>query len=86
MFIVAWLKVALDELAELYVALDPPRRQRLSDAVHQLNLRLAQRPLEEGESRDSPFRITFLDGVSIYFSVDLPNGRVRVTGVRRRRS
>jgi plasmid stabilization system protein ParE len=81
MFTVAWRIAALEDLADLYVALSPADRQHLERDVHRLNLRLSQDPLNVGESREPPVRVTLLEGLVVYFSVDLPNGRVRVTRI-----
>lgn len=46
-----------------------------------LNRRLADRPTEEGESRDGPYRIAFPDLLQVLVRVDLTGDSVWVIGV-----
>jgi hypothetical protein len=83
MFAVVWMNKALDELADVYVAVGPAERTRIAAGVDALNQRLAADPLSEGESRAGGYRITFPDLLSITFRVDQANGVVRVTSASR---
>jgi len=57
-------------------------QRRMADAVEALNRRLALRPADEGESRDGPGRVVFIDGgLVVGFIVDDAAREVRVVGV-----
>jgi hypothetical protein len=81
MFAVVWLHEALETLADIYVALDLNDQGRIAAAVAAPNTRLARAPLEKGESRSGPYRITFIDGLVVRFWVDESAGIVRVSAV-----
>ena len=83
MYTLIWGGRALDQLAEIYVALPLDEQRRTAAAVDAMNHRLAARPHEEGESRGGNLRITFPDGIVVRFRVDEINQTVRVTNVRR---
>jgi len=84
MFTVAWAHRALNKLADLYVGVDLAGQQRLAASIDALNRRLAQKPIDEGESRTGNYRITFVEGLTIRFTVDLADRLVRVYAVHRR--
>jgi hypothetical protein len=83
MFAVVWMNKALDELADVYVAVGPAERTRIAAGVDALNHRLAADPLNEGESRVGGYRMTFPDLLAVSFHVNQASGVVRVVGVSR---
>jgi hypothetical protein len=83
MFTVIWKHIALDSLADVYVALDPATRGRVSGAVNEFNLRLVDHPMLVGESRDENQRVAFVDLLFVRFSVDESRQTVRVHELKR---
>ena len=83
MYTVIWLDDALDAFADLYVAADPPGRGRMAAGVEALNRRLADRPSDEGESREGDLRIVFSALLVVRFRVDLIADMVQVESVDR---
>lgn len=81
MWTLIWLRKTLDRLAEVYVDLDPARREQLAGAIEKLNTRLRNDPLSEGESREPGNRVTFVAGLAVGFRVDRAAREVRVTRV-----
>jgi hypothetical protein len=65
MFPLIWLHGALEELADVYVAVTLPEQDRIAAAVEALNGRLRSNPLNEGESRDTGYRLTFIDLLAV---------------------
>lgn len=57
MFQLIWQELALDELAECYVAATVDERERMARAIDALNTRLRANPLGEGESRTGIVRV-----------------------------
>jgi hypothetical protein len=82
MFTVEWTDYALDQLADVFVSLDLNTQDQLSKAVEVLNRRLAIDPLDEGESRNGPFRLTYAGPLGILFRVNTAKGEVQVTEVK----
>lgn len=66
-YTVVWLPVAEGELADLWA--ESSVRQRLTDAVEELERRLGDHPLQLGESRDRQRRIAFIDPIGVTFKV-----------------
>jgi hypothetical protein len=83
MYTLIWSSRALDQLADIYVALPLDRQRRLASAVDAFNHRLTTQPLDEGESRGGDLRIGFADGLVVRFRVNEANQTVRVSNVRR---
>jgi hypothetical protein len=83
MYKLTWSTRALDQLAELYVALPLDEQRRLAAAVDAFNNRLKAQPLDEGESRGDGLRIAFPAGLAVRFRVDSARRTVRVTNVKR---
>lgn len=54
---------------------------KFTDAIHQLESRLAQNPIEASESRGGPDRVAIEWEVVIWFRLDEPNHAVVVTGI-----
>lgn len=75
---VVWMASAERKLAELWT--DSEKRQAITDAVDAIESRLRTRPLEEGEQRAPPFRVTYQEPVGLLFAV-APDDRL-VTVVR----
>lgn len=82
MFAVLWSDYALDLLADAVVSLDLATQDQLTAAIEGLNRRLAEDPLDEGESRDGPYRLTFVGSLAVLFQVDAAKGLVRVTDIK----
>jgi plasmid stabilization system protein ParE len=78
MFALVWTEHALDDLADVWVAVDPPTRDRIEAAIHRLNADLRQNPNEVGESRDGNRRIGFAGPLIVVFRVDMNARTVRV--------
>lgn len=66
----------------MFVSLDLSIQDRLTADIEALNRRLASDPLQEGESRSLPYRMTFAGSLGVLFRVESSNGVVRVTEVR----
>jgi hypothetical protein len=82
MFAVEWSDYALDLLADVVVSLDLATQDELTTAIEALNRRLATRALDEGESRNATFRLTFVGSLGVLFRVDTAKGVVQVTEVK----
>ncbi len=82
-FSVVWRDSALDKLADLYVATSEDERDRMARGIESLNRRLADDPLNVGESRDGTFRIVFPPLLLVTFFVDEPRALVQVYGIAR---
>jgi hypothetical protein len=78
-----WLQVALDALADIYVAATVPDRERMAGGVDAFNTRLAHEPYDVGESRSGRFRVAFPPLLVVYFYISEPDQVVWVTRVRR---
>jgi hypothetical protein len=83
MFALTWSITALDQLAEVYIALDPDQRERLAANVEALNARLRADPSTVGESRSGTRRIAFIPLLAVLFHVSEVNHTVGVARVRR---
>lgn len=83
MFALIWTERALDQLADVYVAVAQDERDRIAAAVDSFNQRLQSDPLSEGESRSNGFRIAFLPLIAVMFRVSEADGVAHVTRVRR---
>jgi len=84
MFTVKWTQRALNQLADFYVAMDLPGQDRLGAKIDALNRRLSRDPMDEGESRAGNYRVTFVEDLTIRFTVDPDDRVVRVYAVHRR--
>jgi hypothetical protein len=82
MFDVDWADYALDCLADVVVTLDLDTQDQLAKAIETLNRRLAKDPLNEGESRNGPYRLTYVGSLSVLFRVNSAKGTVQVTEVK----
>ena len=72
MFRVTWGEAELDRLADVVVAADLPRRQRIVSAVKRANAMLAADPIGTGESREHDLlRIMFIDRLCVVYRVDV---------------
>ena len=83
MYTVIWKAAILDRLAELYVDADRETRERMASGVAALNVRLANDPRNEGESRGGTTRIAFPALLTVTFYIDEAQRVVRVTAVSR---
>jgi hypothetical protein len=77
MFVVIWRSRALDELADIVVRSDLTTQDVIAHQVAALNQRLADDPLDVGESRGGNLRIAIADPICILFEV-AATGIVRV--------
>jgi hypothetical protein len=82
MFRVRWAKVALNELAAIWLAVDPALRQVVTRASDAVERRLEHDPLNEGESRSRGRRITFEPPLTIIFRIEADGRTVSVLHVR----
>ena len=82
-FTIVWKSTVLDRLADFYVASSDAARQRMARGVENLNRRLAQDPLDVGESRHGGYRVAFPPLLMVTFSVDESSRTVRVVHIVR---
>lgn len=78
MYTVVWTDHAYDDLADVWVAVDPPTRDRVEAAVNWLNSELRRDPNDVGESRPNNRRIAFAGPLVIVFRVNEQTSTVRV--------
>jgi hypothetical protein len=78
MFAVIWRSRALDELADIVVRSDLATQDLIARQVAALNQRLADDPLDVGESRGGNLWIGIADPICILFEVSAAGGIVRV--------
>jgi plasmid stabilization system protein ParE len=78
MFALVWTEHALDDLADIWIAVDPPTRDRIEAAILRLNAELREHPNEVGESRGANRRIAFAGPLVVFFHVDDAAGLVRI--------
>jgi hypothetical protein len=74
MYVVDWLRTALDELTVLWLQADAAARQSITAASHEIDQRLAKDPLAEGESREEPTRIMFASQLTVRYQLE-PDGK-----------
>jgi hypothetical protein len=82
-YTVVWEPTAEQELADIWMRAKDPAA--VTSAAHQIDQLLGMDPLGEGESRDDPLRILFVEPLGVYYEVDQPGGRVEVRKVWRTR-
>lgn len=80
-FRVEWIDTALKELASMWLAANSRTRKRITKAAHEIDLQLAQDPLQVGESRPRGRRVLFEAPLGVTYRVD--NGVVTVLHVWR---
>lgn len=73
---VVWLPEAETQLTTLWLKSED--RNQLSESLNSVESRLRVRPLEEGESRVGPFRVTYQSPVGVLFAVSPEDCRVTV--------
>jgi hypothetical protein len=78
-----WTEEALDKLADLYIEVDVPDRERMAAGVQAFNARLAADPLAVGESQGGGYRIGFSPLLRVFFKVDMSARKVWVVDVKR---
>jgi hypothetical protein len=76
---VEWHEIALDRLADIYVAAPAADRDTLARCVEEINARLALDPALVGESRGGNRRVWFNRPLMVVY--DLISGGVRVVHV-----
>ena len=81
MFQVAWLRTALDELADVSARADSSGRKAITVAAHAIEQRLKVNPQNEGESREQERRILFQEPLAASFEVVSRQRVVRVLHV-----
>jgi hypothetical protein len=82
MYQVRWLQSALDELADQWIRATSEERQAIASATYAVERRLAEDPVEEGESRPKGRRITFVPPLALTFRVGPDEGTVTIVHVR----
>ena len=80
---VFWTTELLDRLAIIYVAFPLADQDRIANGVEHLNRRLAQDPLDVGESRSHAERVVFLPFLMITFRIDPVKRKVRILNLVR---
>jgi hypothetical protein len=83
--IVKWKGVALDQLANIYVAATPADRHEIEATVMRINAALAADPWHLGESRSKNRRVWFEYPLTVVFTILPAEQRVLVTHVARLR-
>ena len=81
MYTVRWSKLAMDELAAIWLASTSTEREAVTAATAQIDLVLQQSPAEVGESRSGVRRIAFEPPLAFTFDVNPVNGIVKVIHV-----
>jgi hypothetical protein len=81
MFRVEWLQSALDDLARHWIDADSGLRQSLTVASQEIDQRLRRDPSNEGESRPSGRRMTFVAPLAVTFRVDQDGQTVTVVEI-----
>lgn len=66
---VSWDEAALEELADLWVAVSREEREQMEAAIVRLNDRLKLDPNNEGESRSGSVRVTIAKPLTVWFRV-----------------
>lgn len=64
------IQTALKELAALWVAADSTARTKITKSTNEIDSRLSQNPLDQGESRPGGRRIVFEAPLAVIFRVD----------------
>jgi hypothetical protein len=81
MFRVEWLQSALDDLAGHWIEADQGLRQALTVASQEIDERLRRDPGNEGESRPSGRRMTFVPPLAVTFRIDVDGQTVTVVEI-----
>ena len=68
MYVVRWKRTALERVAELW--LDSADRNRVTDAVAEIDRLLAIKPSAVGESRSEEVRILFEPPLGVFYEFD----------------
>ena len=66
---VIWDEAALEELADIWVAVAQTERERIEEAILRLNEKLKRAPQTEGESRSGNVRVTFEIPLTVWYRV-----------------
>lgn len=69
MFQVAWVQVALNELAAIWVQADSATRQAITVASHMIEQELQTNPHDKGESREGEERVFFVYPLGVQFEI-----------------
>ena len=80
-YTVIWQPTAQDQLTDLWTA--APDRAAVAEAADRIDVVLARRPLDTGESRAGDDRIVFDRPLAVTFRVDVERGVVLVLSVGR---
>jgi hypothetical protein len=80
-----WTDPALDKLSHFYVTLTLTEQDELAKAVERINVLLAIRPDDLGESRAPWTRVWFESGLMLRFDIDPAQDRVTVYDLTRMR-
>jgi hypothetical protein len=88
MFQVVWTRVALDELARIWIQVDSNVRRAITIAADAVDRELQTSPQSQGESREDQQRIFFVYPLGIRYLIDVQHSVVRVLrvwNIRRRK-
>ena len=69
MYMVVWLRRALDELANLWMNADPALRKEMTAAADRIDQTLLKNPEKQGESRADGERVLFDSPMAVLFHV-----------------
>jgi hypothetical protein len=77
MYAVLWVRSTLDDLARIRAEIDASQSNMVGSAVREIERRLRDEPEEEGESRPSGQRISFVAPLGFTFQLE-PDEKVVV--------
>jgi hypothetical protein len=81
MYIVRWSKLAMDELAAIWLTSNSIEREAVTAATAEIDFVLKQTPSKVGESRTRSRRIAFEPPLAFTFDVNEANNSVKVAHV-----
>ncbi len=82
MFRIRWARRALDELTILWTNADSAQRQAITQASHDVEVRLLRDPHNEGESRPFGRKVTFEPPLTVIFQIEPDGQTVSVLHIR----
>lgn len=78
---VRWREEAGDELADIWLEAESAERREVTAAADAIDLALANRPTECGESRGERRRVFYIEPLAVIFEVSEPDWTVNVLQV-----
>lgn len=82
MFFVGWSKLALDELANIWLDASGDERAAINSAVREIDTVLRIDPAAVGESRDGDRRVLIVPPLSVIFHVEPMDRAVHILHAR----